>query len=52
MTDPAKVPCYANGVEIRPVNMSALNNLARMTKGTAEIPGVEFFEESSIAARI
>ncbi|MDI9504826.1 MAG: hypothetical protein QM271_01825 [Bacillota bacterium] len=52
VTDPAKVPCYANGVEIRPVNMSALNNLARMTKGTAEIPGVEFFEESSIAARI
>ena len=52
VVDPSKVPAYVNGMEIRTINMSALNNIARMTKGSASIPGVEFFEETSIGARI
>ena len=52
VVDPSKVPAYVNGMEIRTINMSALNNIARMTKGSAAIPGVEFFEETSIGARI
>lgn len=51
VTDAAKVPVAANGIEIRPINMAALNNIARLTKGTAEIPGVEFFEDTTISAR-
>lgn len=51
IVDPSKVPAYVNGMEIRTINMSALNNIARMTKGSASIPGVEFFEETSIGAR-
>lgn len=52
VTDPVAVPIYANGAEIRPIDAAALNNIARLTKGTANIPGVEFFEESSIGARV
>ena len=50
ITDPTIVPAYANGLEIREIKMSALNTIAKMTNGTASIPGVEFYEESSIAA--
>lgn len=32
-------------------NMSALNNFARATKGTASVPGVTFFNDRQIAAR-
>ncbi len=32
-------------------NMSALNNFARATKGTATVPGVRFFNDRQIAAR-
>jgi len=49
--DDSKVPSHVVGVCIRPVDMSALNNLARMTKGTAEIPGVEFYEDTNLAVR-
>ena len=45
------VPPYANGVTIRPVDLSALNGIARLTKGTATIPGIEFYEDASIAVR-
>lgn len=51
VVDPAKVPAYVNGMEIRSINMSALNSIARMTKGTATVPGVEFYEDSQISAR-
>jgi hypothetical protein len=50
--DSSAVPINANGVEIRPINMSALDGIARLTKGTASIPGVEFYEESTIGARV
>lgn len=47
----AVVPIIANGVEIRPIDMSALDNLARVSKGTITIPGVEFYEHETISAR-
>lgn len=49
--DDSKVPTHFGGVCIRPVDTSALNNLARMTKGTAEITGVEFYEDANFAVR-
>lgn len=49
--DPGKVPAYYNGMELRTINQSMLNNIARMTNGQAEVPGVEFYEDVSIAAR-
>ena len=55
--DEKLVPAYANGpglylIEIRVINTSALNNIARDSRGAAQIPGVEFYEETSISARI
>lgn len=52
IVDEKAVPAYAMGMEIRKIDMSALNNIARMSKGTAEIPGVEFVEELSVSARV
>lgn len=49
--DPAIVPAYANGIEIREIKLTALNSIAKMTSGTAAIPGVEFYEDVSIIAR-
>lgn len=51
VVDASKVPIFANGLEIRPINMSALDQIARLTKGTAQIPGVELFEDSVMSAR-
>lgn len=51
VTDPTQVPAYCNGIELRTINMSALNSLAKMSKGTAVVPGVEFYEDTSIAVR-
>ena len=50
--DPALVPAYYNGMEIRTINMSAMNSIAKMSKGTAQIPGVEFYQESSLGVRV
>lgn len=49
--DAAAVPAYANGMEIRPISMSALNNIAKMTKGTMQIPGVEFYLDATMGVR-
>ena len=49
--DPKLVPAYVNGVEVREIKMSALNNLAKMTNGEMKIPGVEFYEEQTMVAR-
>ena len=50
--DAAAVPAYSDtGVELRSINMATLNSIARMTRGTAKIPGVEFYEDLSIRAR-
>lgn len=52
VVDEAAVPTAFGGVTIRPVDVAALNGLARMTKGTAQIPGVEMYEDAAIAARV
>lgn len=51
VTDPNAVPAYFNGMEIRKIDMATLNRIAAMTKGTATIPGVELYEDVTIAAR-
>lgn len=49
--EPESVPAYANGIEIREIRQSALDQLAKLTKGTAKIPGVEFYQEYRISAK-
>jgi len=49
--NPGLVPIMANGIEIRPINSSAIDQLARMSRGTIEIPGVEFYEDVILSAR-
>ena len=50
VTDPKLVPAYFDGYELREINMTMLNNLARW-KNDAKIPGVEFYQESSMSVR-
>lgn len=52
VTDPTAVPAYFNELELRTINQATLNNIAKMTKGTATIPGVEFYQESSLGVRV
>ena len=51
VTDEKLVPAYHEGCELRQINMSALNALARWSKGKAQIPGVEFYEASTMSVR-
>lgn len=51
VTDPTAVPAYFNGMELRKIDMSVLNNIAKMSKGTMSIPGVVFCQESSLGVR-
>lgn len=51
VTDESKVPAYFAGVLIRPVDGSALNRIAAMTKGPSQIPGVEFYKDAVVSAR-
>lgn len=51
ITNPKLVPAYVNGIEVREIKMSALNELAKMTNGTLEIPGVRFYQDSVLFAR-
>ena len=51
VVDESLVPIEVAGVVIRPVDLSALNNLAKATKGKAKIAGVEFYEEIIMSAR-
>lgn len=51
VVDPKQIPAYSDGIELRPINMSALNDIARLTKGASSIPGVEFYEDVTISAR-
>ena len=52
VVDAEKVPAYFGGMEIRTVNLSALNGIAKMSKGTAQISGVEFYEDVTVSARV
>lgn len=51
VTDPKLVPAYWDGMELRSINMTALNNIAKWRNGEAQIPGVEFYQESNMSVR-
>lgn len=51
VTDPKKVPAYFNGYELREINMTALNGLARQYEGGLDIPGVEFYQDETLTVR-
>lgn len=51
VTDPKLVPAYFDGYELRSINMTALNNIAKWRNGEAEIPGVEFYEDATMSVR-
>ena len=52
VTDPKLVPAYFDGYELREINMTALNALARQYEGGLDIPGVEFYQENQMSVRI
>lgn len=49
--NPEAVPAYVNGMEIRQIDMAALNRIAKMSNGKMTIPGVEFYEDAVMAVR-
>ena len=51
VTDPKLVPAYFDGYELREINMTALNGLARQYEGGLDIPGVEFYKDSVMSVR-
>lgn len=48
----ALVPVSLVGITIRPVDQSALNKMAALSKGGFECPGVEFYAEESTTVRM
>ena len=51
VTDEKLVPAYFDGYELREINMTMLNNMARWKEGQMEIPGVEFYQDSVMSVR-
>ena len=51
VVDPKLVPAYISGIEVREIKMSALNQIAKMTNGTLDVPGVEWYEEQTVSVR-
>ena len=51
VVNPQIVPAYFDGMEIRTINAAALNTIARESGGTAQIPGVEFYQDSTMSVR-
>jgi len=51
VVDPKLVPAYFDGMELRTINMAALNSLAKWRNGEAQIPGVEFYQDSTMSVR-
>ena len=49
--DPALVPVYFSGVEIRPIDEKAILRLIKENKGNIIIPGVKFEEDYVISVR-
>lgn len=45
------VPVEVAGVVIRPVDLAAINKLGQASKGKLQIPGIEIYEEQSVAVR-
>ena len=51
ITDETKVPAYINGVEIRKIDVNAIKQLAKMSKGNIKIDGIEIKETKKISVR-
>ena len=51
VTDETLVPAYVNGAEIRQINLSAIKQLAKATKGTIQIPGIKINKTNQINVR-
>jgi hypothetical protein len=49
--DATQVPAYFNGAELRTISTSALNTLARLTQGTAQVPGVRFVKDAIVSVK-
>lgn len=49
--DEKQVPIEVMGIVIRPVDQSALDKLAKISEGKAQIPGVEFYQEIIMSVR-
>lgn len=49
--DSSKVPVTFGGIEIRPVDEKAVMRLIKASKGTVQIPGVQYEESVSISVR-
>ena len=49
--DPKLVPAYFDGYELREINITALNGLARQYEGRLDIPGVEFYRDETLSVR-
>ena len=49
VTDPKLVPAYFDGYELREINMTALNGLARQYEGRLNIPGVKFYQDETLS---
>ncbi|MGN0989999.1 MAG: hypothetical protein ACI4O4_00945 [Candidatus Ventricola sp.] len=49
--DERAVPAYSGSIQLRKIDQSALDKLAAMSEGTAQVPGVEFYQETIISAR-
>ena len=51
IVDDDKVPVKIGTTMIREINMSVLNDIAKVYQGNFEIPGVEFYQEEAVAIR-
>lgn len=49
--DSSKVPVTLNGMELRPVDTKAVMNLIKASKGTIQIPGIQYKETVNISVR-
>ena len=51
VVNPKLVPAFFDGMELRSINMTALNNIAKWRNGEAQIPGVAFYQDSTMSVR-
>ncbi|MGN0773544.1 MAG: hypothetical protein ACI4MP_07110 [Candidatus Ventricola sp.] len=49
--DERAVPAYSGCIQLRKIDQSALDKLAAASEGTAQVPGVEFYQDTIISAR-
>jgi hypothetical protein len=50
VVDSSKVPSEFAGITLRPIDQTALDRLAAASEGKARVPGVECYQDASIAA--